>query len=250
MKTLTLSPTRSGLFLFGAGLLGVVSLRLVHFPLDKLPPVVLTVYSPEELRWLMLVNPFILLLLGVLAGSLLHGRVGLTLARRADFRAGNLAGSLLRKGAVPGALAGLLILVVVQVFRRLIPEELARLGEDLAVPFVTKVLYGGVTEEILVRFGLMTLLVWLAQKAFRTAAAFTYWLGIAGAALLFGAGHLPMALLQVSSPSAALVAYLLLANSAAGLVFGWVYWRSGLAMAMVAHAVAHLALIIGDRLLF
>jgi membrane protease YdiL (CAAX protease family) len=38
----------------------------------------------------------------------------------------------------------------------------------------------------------------------------------------------------------ALVTRVIVLNTVAGLVFGWLFWRRGLEAAMVAHATAHL----------
>ena len=64
---------------------------------------------------------------------------------------------------------------------------------------------------------------------------------ILGAALLFGAGHLPAAA-QVWPLDAIVVARVLLLNALAGVVFGWLYWKRGLEVAMLAHFSADLVL--------
>ncbi|MFN8637983.1 MAG: hypothetical protein U0360_00640 [Dehalococcoidia bacterium] len=56
-------------------------------------------------------------------------------------------------------------------------------------------IYGGIVEELLVRLGLMTVLAWIAWRVVgpRTGrpSSAVYWFAVVGAALLFGAGHLP-----------------------------------------------------------
>lgn len=243
------SPTRTGLTLFLAGLLGVASLLTVHFPTTNLPKQVLEKFSPDQLRLLMLVNPLLLLIVSVIVGSLLYRRVELFILRRADFRPNIVAANVLLNGMVPGVVAGLLIIGVVLLFRQLIPNELAMLGKDTDLTPVARFMYGGITEEILVRFGLMTLFVWLLNKVSRSLSGAVYWIAIVGAALLFGAGHLPAMRLMVAQPSAMLVSYIMLANTLAGIVFGWVYWRHGLVFAMIAHATAHVILLISELVL-
>jgi hypothetical protein len=104
-------------------------------------------------------------------------------------------------------------------------------------------LYGGITEELLLRFGLMTLLVWLstfvvgedgpADGAVRAAIVVT--------ALAFGAGHLGT-LASITDPTPLLVVRTVLLNAIGGVVFGWLYWRRGIEAAMVAHLTADLTL--------
>lgn len=104
-------------------------------------------------------------------------------------------------------------------------------------------LYGGITEELLLRWGLMTALVWLAWRflkhrrgAVRSACV---WLAIAASAFIFGLGHLPLASAMVGALDANVVAFVIGANTAFGMLFGYLFWRYGLESAMIAHASAH-----------
>ncbi|KLJ01774.1 hypothetical protein WQ56_05045 [Luteimonas sp. FCS-9] len=108
--------------------------------------------------------------------------------------------------------------------------------------------YGGIVEELQLRLFLMTLLAWAATWLLRRARGFdgtlppaAAWLAILGAALLFGAGHLPAAA-AVWDLDAGVVARTVLLNAIAGIAFGWLYWKRGLEMAIVAHFAADLVL--------
>lgn len=102
-------------------------------------------------------------------------------------------------------------------------------------------LYGGITEELLVRFGLMTLFVWLstlvAGEDGPTAGA--VWVAIFLTAIAFGAAHLGT-LASMTDPTPLLVVRTVLLNAIGGVVFGWLYWRRGIESAMVAHFTADL----------
>jgi membrane protease YdiL (CAAX protease family) len=65
-------------------------------------------------------------------------------------------------------------------------------------------------------------------------------------ALVFAGLHLiPMAeLLELSTIAMGLVLAL---ATGAGVLLGWVYWRSGLLMAMFTHAIGNLAVYLGVR---
>lgn len=114
----------------------------------------------------------------------------------------------------------------------------------LEMPLLTRVLYGGLTEEILMRWGLLSLFAWIGWRiagrppAVPAAAA---WAAIILAAGLFAAGHLPMLALLAPDASVGVMAGVLLGNLAPGVIFGWLYVRHGLEAAMFAHAGAHLA---------
>jgi membrane protease YdiL (CAAX protease family) len=94
----------------------------------------------------------------------------------------------------------------------------------------------GVREEVLVRLGVMTTIVWILAKSTRqrVPGPATMWSGIVLTSVLFGLGHLPKAsaLVGLTGPVIGLV---LIGNAVVGLFFGWLYWRKGLIAAMTAH---------------
>lgn len=102
--------------------------------------------------------------------------------------------------------------------------------------------YGGIVEELMLRLFLMTLLLWIiARLGGRTPPAWAYWLAILVAALLFGAGHLPAAA-NIWGLEPIVVLRTLLLNGIAGVAFGWLYWKRGIEMAMLAHFSADIVL--------
>lgn len=105
--------------------------------------------------------------------------------------------------------------------------------------------YGGIDEEIFLRFGIMTLLVLGLGRIFRTAerrpAGVAFWLANVIAALLFGLGHLPATAMLMPLTKFVVLRALLL-NGIGGVVFGVLYWKRGLESAMVSHFAADLIL--------
>lgn len=102
--------------------------------------------------------------------------------------------------------------------------------------------YGGIVEELQLRLFLMTLLVWsFTTFGRRQPRATTYWVAIVIAALLFGAGHLPAAA-KLWGLSDIVVFRTIALNAVVGLAFGWLYWRSGIEMAMLGHFSADIVL--------
>ncbi len=105
-------------------------------------------------------------------------------------------------------------------------------------------IYGGVNEEVLVRFFLFSLLYFLLGKCVRIHSGnrlFILWAINISAALLFGIGHLPTAF-KLTAPSTFEIYRILLLNGVAGAVFGWLYWSRGLWAAMGAHLIADLVI--------
>ncbi|WP_339301024.1 CPBP family intramembrane glutamic endopeptidase [Paenibacillus sp. FSL K6-2441] len=105
--------------------------------------------------------------------------------------------------------------------------------------FLGSVLYGGIIEELLLRFGLMSIIIWLASKLTKTTDRNgIYIAGMVMAALIFAAGHLP-ATAQMLGLSTVTVIRTLLLNFLPGIGFGYLYWKHGLAYAMLGHIATH-----------
>ncbi|MFB6093562.1 MAG: CPBP family intramembrane glutamic endopeptidase [Halanaeroarchaeum sp.] len=125
-------------------------------------------------------------------------------------------------------------------------------GDPLAVaalpPLWTRVLvtaYGGVVEEILLRYGVMTLFVWIAWRVAGRPDALPsigVWVAIVLSSVAFGLGHLPIAAAAGATITPYLLARTILLNGVAGIVFGWLYWRRGLLAAMLSHFTADVVL--------
>ncbi|HJZ66210.1 MAG TPA: CPBP family glutamic-type intramembrane protease [Candidatus Acidoferrum sp.] len=116
------------------------------------------------------------------------------------------------------------------------------------LPPTTRILYGGITEELLLRWGSMTFLVWAAWKGLQKGKgaprpAFVV-SAIVCSALVFGAGHLPIAIALSGSANLLLITYVVVANSIFGVVAGFLYWKKGLESAMVAHALTHVGFLL------
>lgn len=105
----------------------------------------------------------------------------------------------------------------------------------LAIP------YGTIAEEVLLRLGVQSFLSAGIRKLLKKRAvppkAETMLPAIGIASLLFGAGHLPAASRAVPL-TPFVVARILVLNSLAGVVFGYLYWKRGLESAMIAHGAA------------
>ena len=174
-----------------------------------------------------------------LGSPVLHGRINLQ--RKPDWRA-------LRPlhAVVLGAGAALLVVAASAVIDPLLPEMLnppAQIdaGTSAFNGFLAS-FYGGIAEELQLRLFLMTLLVWVVARLRKaTPPSWVYWAAIVIAALLFGVGHLPAAK-QIWGLDAIVIARTISLNAIAGIAFGWLYWKRGLEMAVLAHFSADIVL--------
>ncbi len=104
-------------------------------------------------------------------------------------------------------------------------------------------IYSAVTEELIYRLFLSTLVAWVAYLVLswfgRDTKLLAQWLGILVAAFIFGlvhVGNLP----DVAHP----VLRAVTVNGAAGIILGWLYWWRGLELAILAHMFAIVVLYI------
>ncbi|MFC5368489.1 CPBP family intramembrane glutamic endopeptidase [Salinirubrum litoreum] len=258
--------------LFGLGLLGVGALVATTYVQYRgranLP------FSPEILALLSALVPTILLAVAVVLGTVLAPRVGFRSHVADRVETGSrvlpkLAGEWRVAVAVGGGLGVVVILLdfgFQSVFGSItttstVSPDAALLALAGSIPL--RVLYGGITEELLLRWGFMSLAVWLLWKlagvvgavgrrgrdtggggdgpSAPTAPAPTsavVWAGILIAAVAFGLGHLPT-LFALGPASFPVVGRTILLNAILGTGFGWLFWRRSLEAAMLGHVAFH-----------
>ncbi|WP_342045455.1 CPBP family intramembrane glutamic endopeptidase [Bacillus sp. OTU530] len=146
-------------------------------------------------------------------------------------------------------LGGIGVLVVIGlelfVFRPLIPELVSMDRKVSPLVGMLTFLQGGVYEEVQLRLFLMTLIVWVLSRVFRKQQGlkpWMYWIGILGAALLFGIAHFPAVQQLFGEITPILFARTIILNGLIGLLCGYLYWKKGLEYAMIAHAVGDIIL--------
>jgi len=251
------AKTKLFIILWAAGMAGVLSFLLVdlnallqNLPLPKSAEV--PIFTPA-LKLLSLIQPAVIMSLAVLIGVALAGKVGLH-APAAEAAAGEgKFGAALKPQIIPGVLGGLLGGIAIVLLAStskwfLTADTISRITElGKLMPLPTRLLYGGITEELLLRWGLMTLLVWAAWRVFqkgRDKPKAVYFIGaILISAVIFGIGHLPIAILIVSQPTIAFVLFVIVLNSIFGIIAGWLFWKKGLESAIIAHMLAHVVML-------
>lgn len=244
-----MKKARSFAVLVGAGLVGVLSL----WPTLDGAVALVAASDPERmpsealLRGLLLLQPALLLALATAAGITFAPRLGLRsiMVERVNGHVAAQPVSLDVGRAALGGLIGCAIIVAGDLmFAALDPAAFDRLHTTPSTwpeALLTGALYGGLTEEIITRWGLMSLLAWgLTKLSLRQSAAIASAMGLS--ALLFAAGHLPALAASLDEPSPVVIVRTLVLNTAAGIVFGWLFWRRNLETAMLAHAATHLLL--------
>jgi membrane protease YdiL (CAAX protease family) len=206
---------------------GIALIPLVITPPEGIPPA------------LLMVNPALMVLILGFLGAATAERSGLI----AEWILGApIVWKRLWLGLVIGLLAGITAAAADQLLaphwqtpETAIPTLLESTG---ALPLAVGILYGGLTEEVMMRFGLLSAALWALLKFLPRNAAI--WLAALFAGLLFALGHLPAVLASGTDLTAPLVARILGFNTALGLLYGLLYARKSLFAAAAAHAGTHL----------
>jgi membrane protease YdiL (CAAX protease family) len=116
-------------------------------------------------------------------------------------------------------------------------QRVRDLGSEPLVFRLLLIVYSGLTEELVYRLFLATLVAWLAYLALSRVVSepkiLAQWLGIVVAAVLFGLAHVGNI---PDAPQPVLRAVTV--NGIAGLILGWLYWSRGLEIAVLTHMAA------------
>ncbi|QAY76122.1 type II CAAX prenyl endopeptidase Rce1 family protein [Sphingosinicella sp. BN140058] len=208
--------------LLAAGAIGVASLLLV--PFESLVPEPI---PPFTLRLLAIINPALLTAIALLVGELTARRIGLGAPLVDAWLQPKGALAILRRQLPPAlivgvAVAAILVLYGITVGDRLIAGAGAQgASASFDLPLAAKLLYGGIVEELITRWGLVSLIAWLGwrvagrpERLPRAAAA----VAIIAAAGLFAAGHLPLLFLIAPDAHAGVVVAVLAANALPGIL--------------------------------
>ena len=249
--------TRLFVILWVAGVMGVLSFLLVDLkalvaqlpvPADaEIPPITPTI------KLLSLVQPSVLLSVAVWIGVALASKVGLSAPVAEAAAGGKELGSVLKPQIIPALIGGLLggvgIILNWFLWKPFLPPEFVTRSGDInkLLPLPMRLLYGGFTEELLLRWGVMTLLVWAAWRFFQKKQGeprTLYFISaIIASSIIFGLGHLPIAFVIVRKVSVPLALCVVVGNSFFGLIAGYLYWKKGLESAMIAHMLVHVVIV-------
>ncbi len=239
-----------GLIIFIIGLIGILTLDIPHSPEIE---AALKDFTPLQKKLILIANPLIILLIATTLGTILYQKVNLKLPIIEKLVGMENDGfnffDVIKVGILGGIVAGLLLSLIGLIFHPLLPNEFLELGESFQPTLAARFLYGGFTEEILMRFGLMTFVVWITSKIFSGTKPVVYWIGIIMASVFFAVGHFPIAFQAVESPSAGLLLFIFIGNTIGGLIFGWLYWKKGLESAFIAHIFAHVVMLLLEPLM-
>lgn len=199
-----------------------------------------------------LAAPAVLVVLGALVGTGVANRTGFHSVVHEWGQSGAVKVPD-RRAWVLGASAGLLVGLVVLVENVATGVPLgsgARRPLAYALAAVGRLVYLGVGQELVLRWGLVSLVAFFAITWFdvgdgdRTRRAI-----VIGSIAVVAMGAAVISTPAPGVVGAATAVRVFLVNAVPGLVFGWLFWRYALEVAMVSHAVAHLPIVLASVLL-
>lgn len=103
----------------------------------------------------------------------------------------------------------------------------------------SRIFYGGVIEEVIFRWGLLSLFIWLFS-VLKIHLQVSVWLAIIVSSLLFAIVHLPSIKLVSSQPKKEMYVYAMIGNVWVGVFAGFAFVQSGLGAAIAVHMLFHL----------
>ncbi|UCZ53617.1 CPBP family intramembrane metalloprotease [Bacillus shivajii] len=257
----TRKPWRSFLIFILLGFIGSLTLLPMSIELIKVQSEEFGIdlgMPAEQLALLTLVNPLILILVATAAGHILAKKVQLTsFIYEKDLYQKPFWSSFkptIKLGIVAGVAVGVFLILTDAILSPWLPDELSATNEFPGFfHILSGVLYGGIVEEIMMRWGVMTLLVWLIWRIFQrkkeAPTPTTFWVAILFSSFVFAVGHYGATAATTTVTTIVYIRMLLL-NGVAGVVFSWLFWKKGLETAMVAHIFTHLTMGLISYLLF
>ena len=137
-------------------------------------------------------------------------------------------------------LASVIALILLGLFE--IQKELYPIANKLprpSKPFYVLVSFSaGISEEIMFRLGLMSLVIAVIQflNNKENPTIKTIWIGIFVSAIFFGLIHLPLSKNFVELTPFT-IGVTMIGNFITGTTFGWIFWKRGLLVAIMSHII-------------
>ncbi|KTD13670.1 CAAX amino terminal protease self- immunity [Legionella gratiana] len=216
--------------------------RLIYFLLPD---------NSEELkkrisRFAILQTLFMVFILSI-AGAVLSPTTGLRAPKLEALLQGTTGISTLLPIVLPTVLYaffGLLIFCVLYygVIKRIIDEKSLEIMEKIRSTLGVDgcILYGGVVEEVIARWGLMNLTAFFGLLFAKQYLNLAIWISIFISGLIFALGQLPAYIAAGCTSSRRFLYSFMLLSLYQSLLFGYLFWQYGLITAILAHMLFHL----------
>jgi hypothetical protein len=237
------------LFLLTFGIIGISTLYLNPLPKD-LPELLFEKFSYNQVKILTMLNPTILLVLFTFIGFKFADRFQLNTPIIDEIlHSGriNIKYEELIRCFIYGFITSLFFLLLKKLFSPLLPNTFFVFENENSINPITSILYGGITEELIARYGIMTSLV-LLLSYFSKKNMILYYIPILISALIFAILHLPALFAFINDINSVLIIYIIIGNFSFGIVAGWLFWKKGLEYSVFVHMSVHISLFVIESL--
>jgi hypothetical protein len=161
--------------------------------------------------------------------------------------------TMLRNSLAGGLAVGVTIAILASLLQKLTgPPPTQPLTNASALQMFLISGSAGISEEITFRFFWLMVFLWILNLLFKgsnpRAAVMLFWSANLLSALLFGMAHLPNLRLPLSAVDPWLIVGVVALNCAAGLSFGWFFYKYGILSAMIVHGVTDVVLHVIPRM--
>ena len=235
------------------GLVGAVAAAAEPLPVDLVASSGLT---EGFVRVVTFINASVLLAALVALGTIASSNVGL----RAHLAPLTPASPLHRRNAFHWVQAGVLMAAALLIARigfealaaanmPLANADFVRTAEAVTAPNLsTRILHSAITEEIMLRWGLMSGVLWVmfllfGKEQHLLPSRRLVWAAILVSAGLTLVGQAPgILMIGLGDPTAHLLIFNACVLAFTGIAYGWLFWKHGLEAAILAHILVELGL--------
>ncbi|MCD8777812.1 CPBP family glutamic-type intramembrane protease [Mammaliicoccus sciuri] len=191
-------------------------------------------FTSFQLTLLSMINPLVLSLICLTIGHFLQYKTGLKsiLYHKSDFK------STILKSIMSGAIVGVVLFFGDLLFAIIGNNEFNEKASTIQL--LGGISYGGVIEEIIIRFGSMNIIVFLLIKLTKSKSKYVYILSICISSLIFAAGHIPTLVNTIEKDVVIEILKIMVLNTFAGTIYGLMYYKHSLENAMLSHISTHI----------
>lgn len=202
--------------------------------------------SKQALFAIMAAQTMLIVSLAVAAGIYFGGKIGLADPFLEGLSRGTLDLKNLVQQVLIGSLAGIICAVVWIVsyysfIRPRIDTASVKISEQLRqqIGIEARITSGGITEEIIFRWGLLSFTMWAMLKLVPSETA-AFWMSIFITGIVFGLAHLPGNLAKGCIPSPFLIASMVIGNLWVSIICGYLFWQYGIIAPILVHMLFHI----------
>lgn len=195
----------------------------------------------------LLIQNFLIIIIAIVLGGFLASKSGLGAPAIEAIFTSDSSWLILKQQFFPALLTGIAGALILITFYHYFAK--ARLGEESIsaieslrreISLTTRVLYGGIVEEVIARWGLMSIFAFLFLLLPTLPEFAAIWLAIVASALLFAYLHLPSYIAAGAKKDQEFIMWMICQNVWTALIFGYLFWQYGLEAAIMAHIIFHI----------